>query len=593
MSNVRVQLKDKSSNNLVPLTTLDTIYANTSSMTVSIADESLHIKTDYLPSANGTSAGIVYNNDTTHLTITSGGLSINTYTYDLTSATTTANLRKVPVVSAVKNFVSTYTHTANNIPASAVSGFATSATNAASTYVHSSNVIPTSAINGFATSVTNAASSYVNSANVIPISAVTSLTELVAGKQDTIIAGEGIQIIDGTTVAKNPYTRTQHVGNVTTLEVEAGKAYQLDCTAGAHTISLAATVEEGYYGEDSYLELYVAANASYAVFKSPLTLQGSLTTNAVNFCKVEFRDWEYKVIPEFTESVYTVTATSGTASGSLYYGIATSTNSYIVFSDATNNTTLNISGATTSREVNIIGNGADKTILTGAIANPMPTGSIVGLKITGGSTSSVGGGLSFSMNANLNLSLMGLLITGNRSTGNGSGLNITTGNAYTPNILIRGCTISGNTGGNGAGMLISVGRNAGSAIIEDSLIDDNQTIIRGYSSGTYFYIKGCTFSALYAREKAAVNVENLKLTGRSGLTPPTGAAPIHIIAESFIDLTGNTYSVALATTGTISVGAFNGSTWVIGGTATVINKDGVSVTIQGSGTQLSNLGVLS
>ena len=67
------------------------------------------IKPDYMAKANGTtSSGIIYNNDSDHLTITNGGISIKTYSTDITGATAAADLKKLPTVSAVKEFVSSY-----------------------------------------------------------------------------------------------------------------------------------------------------------------------------------------------------------------------------------------------------------------------------------------------------------------------------------------------------------------------------------------------------------------------------------------------------------------------------------------------------
>ena len=111
-----------------PRTSIDNIVKSTDSSTTYVATNG-KIAADYLTSANGTAVGVVYNNDTDHLTITNGGLSINTYTANLTSATTAANLKKVPVVSAVKNYVSTYTHSSDILPQSAVSGLTTALNN--------------------------------------------------------------------------------------------------------------------------------------------------------------------------------------------------------------------------------------------------------------------------------------------------------------------------------------------------------------------------------------------------------------------------------------------------------------------------------
>ena len=92
-----------------PKTTLDNIVLDVTATgyTTSIASGG-KIKADYVQSANGSSgAGIVYNNDSSRLTITNGGISVNAYGSDLTSATE-ADMEKIPTVAAVKAYVSAY-----------------------------------------------------------------------------------------------------------------------------------------------------------------------------------------------------------------------------------------------------------------------------------------------------------------------------------------------------------------------------------------------------------------------------------------------------------------------------------------------------
>lgn len=95
---------------IAPKTTLDNIVLDVTATgyTTSIASGG-KIKSDYMQAATGsTVAGIVYNNDSSRLTITNGGISVNAYTRDLTSAKTTANKNKVPTVSAVQLYVGSY-----------------------------------------------------------------------------------------------------------------------------------------------------------------------------------------------------------------------------------------------------------------------------------------------------------------------------------------------------------------------------------------------------------------------------------------------------------------------------------------------------
>lgn len=94
---------------IVPQTTLDNIVLDVtaSGYTTSIASGG-KIKSDYMQSATGTTAGVIFNNDSARLTITSGGISVNAYTADISGATTTADKNKLPTVSAVQLYVGSY-----------------------------------------------------------------------------------------------------------------------------------------------------------------------------------------------------------------------------------------------------------------------------------------------------------------------------------------------------------------------------------------------------------------------------------------------------------------------------------------------------
>ena len=118
----KIQIKNPSNVELFPRTTLDNIVLNASGGSATRIESGGKLKPDYMALANSTtSSGIIFNNDSDHLTITSGGLSINTYTTDISGATIAADLKKIPTVSAVKEFVSNYAGTGTEVMAGVIS----------------------------------------------------------------------------------------------------------------------------------------------------------------------------------------------------------------------------------------------------------------------------------------------------------------------------------------------------------------------------------------------------------------------------------------------------------------------------------------
>lgn len=154
------------------------------------------------------------------------------------------------------------------------------------------------------------------------------------------------------------------LGSAATVSLAAGGAYKLSALSGDHYVTVD-SAPAGKYGDDAHLELFVG-NAALVHALDPLILMDALTPNAVNNCRIEYRDGTARMHVEDHDFGYVVTVAGGTEGtsldGSLYYGLTGSTSAYIVFSHTTDGSAISLpSGTTVSRDVNIVGNGADKT----------------------------------------------------------------------------------------------------------------------------------------------------------------------------------------------------------------------------------------
>ena len=162
----------------------------------------------------------------------------------------------------------------------------------------------------------------------------------------------------------NPWTPILNMGTASAVAIQSGLAYKLMAQTGTHTLTVD-TFPANCYGRDAHIELFVGETGAVQV-QSPLILMDALTPNAVNNCTVKYRDGEARLYVDDTDYGYTVTITSGTASGSLYYGLTGSTADYVTFSNALNGSTVAIAdAATVSRNLNILGNGMENTTISG------------------------------------------------------------------------------------------------------------------------------------------------------------------------------------------------------------------------------------
>ena len=302
------------------------------------------------------------------------------------------------------------------------------------------------------------------------------------------------------------------LGNAATVSLAAGGAYKLSAISGDHYITVG-SAPVGKYGDDAHLELFVGA-ASLVHALDPLVLMDALTPNAVNNCRIEYRDGTARMHVEDHDYGYVVTLAGGTEGtpldGSLHYGLTGSTSAYIVFSHTTDGSTIALPDATAaSRAVNIVGNGADKTFIDLGVdcrglgtAGPLQNAS--DLCITGGTAWNLTMNMTNCIVKDVAAGVTGrtsstaAIIYGRNFTGctfeglvkpagepalyNGF-LCMTGGGGAMKDCVVRGCT---------GGILLSVGVHA---FYENCLFEDHNHG-RGFDifRGTTTSIAGCTFS---------------------------------------------------------------------------------------------------
>lgn len=574
--------------------TLEHVYVGNTA----IADGNNIITSDFLPTANGTTPGLVKSADTNMLTISSGGISIAVQT-NIAGALTSAAKAKVPTTSAVQTFVSNYV---------------------------SSNSLNSGYV-----------SSYVNSANVIPQSAVSGLSGALQSKQNTLSFDWGLEFDDDTLSLARYRTIQNPTGNSITLV--PGEAYRINATTSSKSLNVG-TIADGKWGLEGHLEIFVA-NTGYVVTGSNVVLAHPLEADAVNNCTVRFHDGMAIISVEDHIAGYIVTVSGGTTAGSLYYALGTASNPYIAVNDTLAGQTLDLGGVVTSAgEKHVVGNGYTDTVISGGISCTSKTTfsnlTMNGVSILGGTATL--GDVYIPSGATVAVSGGGLAVE--KVTGAGSESVIDLGSS---NVVISsgvkayasGCTFSGGSsvqGGcfnvaNGGKLVLSGVTVAGctatyGGVIRGSGTDNvsaygctfsgNSGASGGviYAVGTY-YFEGCTFAGnsntaalsaniAYAAGAAQITFSGCTLDGQiynagslvsytfagscslPGLVMTRAAnAKGSVEAGAILDMTGNTNTTPI----NLASGV------VVSDGCTVINSAGTSVSIAGGTyTQIKNDG---
>lgn len=145
--------------------------------------------------------------------------------------------------------------------------------------------------------------------------------------------------------------------------ISAGHAYKLDAVGGI--IDVSAAVDRTAIGHDAYLSV-LCDSASALSVSYPLVLMDALSGGKINNCIIKFRGSTAYMYVENLEN-YTVTMSSGSALGSIKYGVETLGVDAVSIDPSLNNIPCYLDNTTAQQDVAFYGNGASRTVLTGAI----------------------------------------------------------------------------------------------------------------------------------------------------------------------------------------------------------------------------------
>lgn len=187
---------------------------------------------------------------------------------------------------------------------------------------------------------------------------------------DVADVGFGMELNGGTA----SYARYRAIENVMggTVTLMAGHAYKAYATISPLTIT-AETIPANMWGQEGHLEVYLA-NASYVVVDTTkVVLTEALEPDSVNNLTIRFHDGYAIISVEDHIAGYIVVSATGTAAGSLPYGLTSATQDYVAFDATTNGATIDLSGAIASGEKHIVGNGRTETVLSGSFTGTNKT----------------------------------------------------------------------------------------------------------------------------------------------------------------------------------------------------------------------------
>lgn len=435
-----------------------------------------------------------------------------------------------------------------------------------------------------------------------------------------LVDGNRMEILNGTTISQAVWFPTTQV-DTTNIVLQPGNAYIANAI-GSHVVLFPPTsFPEGKYGLESHLEIFVG-KTSYVLANPGVILVDALESDSVNNCLVRFHDGKTIISVEDHVAGYVVVSATGSASGSLPYGVSSSTQDYIVFDATTNGVEIDIGGAITNGSKHLVGNGYTQTILTGTVnITSKTTVSLLGLnnvtissgtlelgdayipnggmltvgggggleirKVSGGGIVDFGGAARVGVPSQERLYASGITFTnGSAGAGPGGAINIV-GNAsaefysctfsgnsasgpggainimwYAAEARFVSCTITGNTSGNGGGCFCD------KAVFEGCTISGNtNSDIRFTESRAVVSATDCKIGVAYTSRG------KLYLTGSNHFNQIAGASATVLIGEgAIVDITG------AAVNNTINPG---GGIVVSGTGCTVINSGGTSVSITG------------
>ena len=413
--------------------------------------------------------------------------------------------------------------------------------------------------------------------------------------------------IAGQTISNDRYMPIETVtGNSVTMQ--AGHAYKITATTSAVTLNTE-TIPANSFGLEGHLEIFVAGTG-YVVTGTNVVLAQPLEPDSVNNCTVRFHDGLAIISVEDHVAGYIVISATGTADGSLPYGLATASQEYIAFDATTNGTPLDMGGAVTNGEKHVVGNGYSDTILTGSVSCTSKTTfanlAMSGAAVTGGTMTL--GDVYIPHGATVSVSGGGLAI--NKVSGNGGTINLggTRIEVQTGKATANGVTITNGSSTNGGALVVAAGATAdfssvsfvgntvpgiAGAVFCDGVANFNSCIISGNNAasakdvyvrvGTVTY-NGCKIgqTKLNANGKAIIagscsldEIANYNTTGSGTVTISSGA---------ILDLTGNMNSTPINPGGGITFEAGGATVYPSAGSASAYTiADAVVTSIDNAG----------
>ena len=197
-----------------------------------------------------------------------------------------------------------------------------------------------------------------------------------------------------------PWIKTIAMPDNSALTVAAGLSYRIKYTNdNAHLVTVD-TIPADAYGWDAHIQMFVKG-ASSVQFRPPLILMDALTPNAGHNLSVKFRNGQALVYVDDLNAGYIVVSPTGSADGTLAYGLTMTPDNaaddkYIIFGSTVNSLVCDFGTVTAvygaqSTAINAIGNGMDQTTITGTLT--IPAGKYVNLQdltITGSTVDTTG-----------------------------------------------------------------------------------------------------------------------------------------------------------------------------------------------------------
>ena len=166
-----------------------------------------------------------------------------------------------------------------------------------------------------------------------------------------------------------PFIPIIDMGSAAAVTLQAGLAYKLTATTGTHTLSVD-TLPANAQGQEAYISITTATAGTITV-QAPLVLMDPIRANAVNNCRIVYRNDEARLYVDDVANGYIVVNASGTDEGSLFYGMTRPLDSmepieFISITSVLDGTSIEVSSVVSalSKPISITGNGKEATDIT-------------------------------------------------------------------------------------------------------------------------------------------------------------------------------------------------------------------------------------